>query len=251
MSSIFRVILLVLVLCWPYLVMSGGQEVQVAKRPQELRMASPDPFHPDLTAKDRQIWKSVLHWSDECDERASFHTESSDGEYGLISTYPIGQNQFIVDVKCSKGMRHSEHFYYKLTAKEETIESQLLALEQYIYYPAENENFTDLEAPKREPKGEFVRFTDSLAYGVTLISKEITPKVILFDPRSSVLSCGLYTVYDVSGTLPKVSEFRAKIFCRPEETLPIEKWKSYPASQRAKWRVVPNPQRADWKTSKR
>ncbi|MBI5062506.1 MAG: hypothetical protein HZB87_03290, partial [Desulfatitalea sp.] len=172
-------------------------------------MPSPDRFHSDLTANDRLIWKTALNWPDGCDERAKFHTEKFDGEYGLISTYPIGGNQFIVDVECSKGMRHSEHFYYKVTATEETIESQLLTLEQCVYCPAENEDSMDLEAPKKDPKGEFVRFTDSLAYGVTLIPEEIAPKVILFDPHSSVLSCGLYTVYDVSGAFPKISEFRA------------------------------------------
>ncbi|MFZ1983297.1 MAG: DUF4087 domain-containing protein, partial [Desulfatitalea sp.] len=212
-------------------------------------MENPDPFHSDLTAEDRRLCKSLLNWNDECDERAKFHTESLDGAYGLILTYPIAQNQFIIDVECSRGMRHSEHFYYKVTAKEETIESQLLTLEQYAYYPVENEDNMDLKAPKRDPKGEFVRFTDSLAYGVTLIPEEITPKVILFDPHSSVLSCGLYTAYDVSGVSPKVSEFRAKIFCRPEEDLPIEKWKPYSDQERAKWRVVPNSQREDWKSS--
>ncbi len=242
-----KILMFLLILCCPQYL--WAREVQVTERPEGLRMETADPFHPHLSARDRLLWKSVLKWPDECDARASFVTESNDGEYGLISTYPIGKNEFIVDVECAKGMRHSEHFYYKVTATEESIESQLLALEQYAYYPAESGGSMDLEAPKRDPKGEFVRFMDSLAYGITLIPKEITPKVILFDPHSSVLSCGLYTVYDVSGALPKVSEFRAKIFCRPEEALPIEKWKRYTAQERAKWRVVPNSQREDWKSS--
>jgi hypothetical protein len=104
-----------------------------------------------------------------------------------------------------------------------------------------------VEEPKQEPKGEFVRFTDSLTYGLTQIPDKTAPLLILERRYRAMGGCGLYTVYDVSGDCPKVIEFRAKLFCSPESPGP-EQWKLYPARQRAQWRVGPNPQRKDWKT---
>jgi hypothetical protein len=173
---------------------------------------------------------------------------------GWIFTFPIGDQQYIVDIQCYSTMRQSEHLYYKIWVNKDNIESRLLVLEQYEYWPADDEesDWPDdwLEKPnfQPEPKGQFVRFTDSLAYGLTCYPTPTTKELTLFREYRGAGGCGLNTVYDVSGDSPKVKEFRARVFCTPESP-PIETWKRYPARQRAKWRVVPNPLREEWKSS--
>ena len=193
-------------------------------------------------------WKSVLNWCDECDERAKPFTQSDEGQYGGIFVIPIGAKQYIVDIQCYMTMHQCEHIYYKVTEHADTIESRLLVLEQYYYIFAEDSLTYGIEEPKNDPKGEFVRLTDSLAYGITF-PPEIEAPLLTVERRYRLSGgCGLSTVYDVSGDCPKVIEFRAKLFCSPESPGP-KQWKLYTAKQRARWRIVPNPQRKDWKPS--
>ncbi|MFZ1982784.1 MAG: DUF4087 domain-containing protein [Desulfatitalea sp.] len=219
--------------------MACGSERHIAKKPEGLRMESPDPYNPYLSIKDRELWKSVLNWCDECDERARLPND--DSRHGGIFIYPIGDKQYIVDIYCEMGMHDSENLYYKIWVNKDNIESRLLILEQYDYYPANGVKVT-----KNEPEGEFVRFSDSLSWGSTLYFPKKCRNILILDQVSG--GCGFYTVYDVSGDSPKVKELRANIFCSPESP-PVEKWKRYPARQRAKWRVVHNPQREYWKSS--
>lgn len=248
MFALFRFIAIMAIVCLPFRLMACGSDLQVAKKPEGLRMKGPDQFHPDLTYRDRQLWKSVLHWEDECDERARPATQDDDGDHGWINIYPIGGRQYVADIQCAKSMQNSEHLYYKITEKKDTIESRLLILEQYEYRSSKSEDAAAMEEPKGAPQGEFVRFTDSLAYGILCLPANNIPELILLRQFRGSGGCGLYTVYDVSDDCAKVKEFRAKTFCSVESP-PIEKWKRYPASQRAKWRVVPNGQREEWKSS--
>lgn len=244
MLTLFRIMLILLIICLPLPLMACGPDTQIVNKPEGLRKDNPDPTLTDLTAKDRQKWKSVLNWCDECDERAKY-TESYEGRFGGIFIYPIGDNQYIVDIYCLMAAYSGEHIYYKVTERANTIESRLLILEQFDH--AEYSDDTSVQGIK-DPKGEFVRFTDSLSWGVTIIPKNNQKQLIIERPFRGKGGCGLYTVYDVSGDCHKVVEFRAKVECT-EDFPSSEKWKSYSAEQRSKWRIVPNPLREDWKPS--
>jgi hypothetical protein len=249
MFAMFRTVLFLLVVYLPLPLIACGPEVQIVKKPEGLRKINRvGPNDLDLTAQDRLKWKSVLNWCDECDDRARPFTESFGGRHGGISVIPIGNKQYIVDVNCHMTTFQSEHIYYKVFEHTEIIESRLLMLDQYYFNFDEGADASGIEEPKNDPKGEFVRFTDSLTYGLTDISDKTAPLLIVEKRYRGAGGCGLYTVYDVSGDYPKVIEFRAKLFCSPESPMP-EEWRLYPAEQRATWRVVPNPQREDWKLS--
>ncbi len=248
MFALFKVVLFLWIIYLPLPLMACGPKVQFAKKPEGLRKENPDPAHPYLTTSDRLKWKSVLNWCDECDERARPFTESNKKMYGRIFVEPIGGNQYIVDIQCYSTMRQSEHIYYKVTEHSDTIESQLLILEQFDYLPAEGEIGSGIEEPTEDPKGEFIRFHDSLIYGLTVIPGHNQKQLIVEREYRGVGGCGLYTVYDVSGDCPKVVDFRARPYCSAN-IVPLEKWKSYPPDERAKWRVVPNPLRKNWKSS--
>jgi hypothetical protein len=249
MLEIFRMILIVLlILESPLPLMACGPDVRIVKKPEGLRYQNPDPSNPDLNTQDRLKWKTVLNWCDECDERAKPLTQSYDGIDGGILTYPIGSNQYIVDIQCYSTMQQCEHLYYKVTEHAGTIKSRLLVLEQFYFFPAKGSATDGIVEPENDPQGEFVRFTDSLTYGLTEIPDKSVPLLVMERRYRGVGGCGLYTVYDVSGDCPKVIEFRAKLFCSTESPMP-EEWKLYPAGQRAKWRVAPNPQREDWEPS--
>jgi hypothetical protein len=248
MFKVFRMITMLLILYFPLPLMACGPEIRIVKKPEGLRYENPDPTHPDLTTQDRLKWKSVLNWCDECDERAKPFTQSDEGQYGGIFVIPIGSNQYIVDIQCRMTMHSCEHIYYKVTENADTIKSRLLTIEQYYFIPAKGSITDGIKEPKNDPKGEFVRFTDSLTYGITFPPQKKEPVLTVERRYRAAGGCGLSTVYDVSGDCPKVVEFRAKLFCSPESPMP-EQWKLYPAKQRTKWRVVPNPQRKDWKAS--
>lgn len=240
MFALFRlVIIFLLVVNFPLPLLAGGTEANTRK-PEGLKKTDITTCK-NLTTRDRIKWKSVLNWCDECDERAKPFTQSNGGRNGGIFIYPIGDNQYIVDIKCYMTMQQSEHIYYKITEHENTIESRLLILEQF--YHAEF-NGGVVEGVK-DPKGEFVRYTDSLTYGLTQIPKKGAPLLIVEKRYVGAGGCGIFTAYDVSDDFPEVIEFRARVFCG-SNPLPPEQWKSYPPEQRAGWRVVPNPLREDW-----
>lgn len=244
MFTPFRIVLILLIIHLPLPLMACGPVTQIVKKPEGLRKDNPDPTHTDLTAKDRQKWKSVLNWCDECDERAKY-TESYEGRFGGIFIYPIGDNQYIVDIYCLMAAYSGEHIYYKVTEHADTIESQLLILEQFDHAEHGDDS---LGQEIKDPKGTFLRFTDSLSWGVTVIPEKNQKQLIIERKYRGPGGCGLYTVYDISGDCPKIIDFRANIECTADFP-PPEKWKSYPAEQRAQWRIVPNPQRDDWKPS--
>ena len=124
MFRLFRIILVLLVLLLPLPLMACGPEVHIVKKPKGLRNENPDPFHPYMNAQDRLKWKSVLNWCDECDERSRLYLErfgQDDGTNGGVFIYPIGHNQYIVDIQCEMSMQQSEHIYYKVTEHADTV----------------------------------------------------------------------------------------------------------------------------------
>jgi hypothetical protein len=239
--------IILLLISFPFPLIACGSDVLIVKKPADWTAIKPYPAYPFLTAKDRMRWKSVLHWCDECDERAKPYLESTDGRNGGIFIYPLGANQYLVDIWCHTTMRQSEHIYYKVTEHNDTIESRLLILEQF--YHAQYGDDTSVQGVK-DPDGELVRFTDALTYGQTLFypDQPILPRLLVKKEFIGTGTCGLYTVYDISGDCPKVLEFRSNLSCTPDAP-PEDKWNLYPAAQRAKWRVVPNPLRKDWEHS--
>ena len=56
-------------------------------------------------------------------------------------------------------MHQSEHLYYKIIERADTIESRLLILEQFYHAEYGNKKFVP---EVKDPKGEFVRCTYSL-----------------------------------------------------------------------------------------
>jgi hypothetical protein len=256
MNPILRMLvvcLIALIVCWPDTAPASacGSDVQIVKKPEGLRKTNPGPSR-FLTAKDREMWRSVLNWPDECEQRSRFFRDREGGwVHEGIFIYPIGENNYIVDVHCTMTDRESEHIYYKMTEHTDTIESRVLILEQFYYVFAPGGK-SDLELEgKADRKGEYIRFKDCLTYGHTL-----SPWEGPFEPRLEVKKeyiragvCGLYTIYDVSGDCAEVTEFRANLRCHPDAAAIPEEWELIPAETRAKWREAPNPYREGWKSS--
>ena len=119
-------------------------------------------------------------------------------------------------------------------------------LEQYSFAFGKGAVTDVIEEPKEDPKGEFIRFTDTLAYGHTVIPFKNSYRFAVMKEYRGMGGCGLYTVYDVSSNIPYIVEFRAKLDRSQESPMPDE-WKLYPADQRAKWEIAANPLREDWK----
>ena len=246
MLSTLRFVAVVVIVLFPFSLLADEAAVHIDKKPPGLRISVPDK-DPELTVSDRLLWKSILHWCDECEERSKPSSEYFDEHHGKIYTYPLNKTQYIVDVECAGSMQQSEHIYYKVTEHPETIESRLLPLEQF-YFIMDTESPDDGELdPYKEwvQKGEFIRYTDPLIYGSTEVDQK--KKLLIVEKRyRGVGGCGLLTKYDISGDRPKVVEFRGKTYCSANY-VPPKKWKLYPAKQRAKWRLAPNPLREDWK----
>ena len=131
MLLMLRILLLIVLLALPAI--ASDYVVYVEKKPVGLRKSNPN--NDDLTVQDRKLWKSVLHWCDECDERAKRYMErwgDFDESHGGIYIYPLTASDYLVDIQCSMSMQQSEHIYYKVTERPESIESRLLPLEQFF-----------------------------------------------------------------------------------------------------------------------
>jgi hypothetical protein len=256
MNRILRtlvVCLICLIVCWPDTAPASacGSDVQIVKKPEGLRKTNPGPSK-YLMANDREMWRTVLNWPDECEQRRGPALDSESGwMHAGIFIYPIGENNYIVDVHCTMADRQNEHIYYKITEHADTIESRLLILEQF-YYVFAPEGKSDLELEgKFDPEGEYIRFKDSLTYGHTLSPWEGPFEPLLKVKKEYIRAgaCGLYTIYDVSGDCAEVIEFRANLRCHPDTLAIHQEWELIPAETRAKWREAPNPLRQTWKSS--
>jgi hypothetical protein len=247
--SVLRIVSVLSIVCLPYASMAAcDSPVHVEKKPVGLKTASPLEPRYDLTVEDRLLWRSVLRWCDECEERSKPAPEHTDQRRGDIVVYALKEGQYIVAVGCAMSMQQGELIFYKVTDHGDTIESRLLPLEQFYF-------ISDVKQPDHGPratvyqefeqKGRFIRFTDPLIYGITRVDKEKNQLVIEKRYRG-MGGCGLLTIYDVSGDCPKVVEFRGKTYCSANY-VPPDKWKLYPAKVRAKWRIASNPLRKDWK----
>lgn len=248
MLLILRALIFVIFILHPLIIIAGEPVMHIEKRPAGLRKANPYESDPELTTQDRLLWKSVLHWCDECDERASRYTEEG---FGRIFVYPLSQNEYIVEVNCMLTMQQYEALFYKVTEHGDTIESQLLQFEQYEFLEHEDLGKVVTKSPQKGQymgtgeTGEFIRFKDGLTFGLPKFDQK--KKRLIIERRFiGVGGCGFVTEYDLDGNYPRIVEFRANIFCSAKY-MPPKKWKLYPAKQRAKWRQAPNPQREDWK----
>jgi hypothetical protein len=258
MNQLLRMLvvcLICLIVCWPDTASASasacGSDVQIVKKPGGLRKTNPGPSR-FLRAKDRELWRSVLNWPDECEQRSRAARDIEGGwMHEGIFIYPIGENNYIVDVECAMTDKQSEHIYYKITEHADTIESRLLILEQF-YYIFAPEGKSDLELEGTfDPEGEYIRFKDFLSYGQTPFfwDKPFKPRLTVEKRYIRAGGCGLLTIYDVSGDCAEVIEFRANLRCLWDTLALPQEWELIPAETRAKWREAPNPYREDWKSS--
>jgi hypothetical protein len=256
MNQILRtlvVCLICLIVCWPDTAPASacGSDVQIVKKPEGLRKTNPGPSR-FLTAKDREMWRSVLNWPDECEQRSRPALDREGGwHHEGIFIYPIGENNYIVDVQCAMSDQQSEHIYYKITEHADTIEIRLLILEQFYYKFAPGGD-SDLELEgKADRKGEYIRFKDYLTYGQTPFywDKPFKPRLTVEKRYIRAGGCGLLHIYDVSGDCAEVIEFRANLRCLLDTLASPDKWELIPAETRAKWREAPNPLRELWESS--
>lgn len=248
MLQILKILIFIILVLLPLPSMANDSMVNIEKKPAGLRKANPYKSDAELTAKDRLLWKSVLHWCDECDERARRYTEDGSGR---VFVYPLSDMEYIVEVDCMLTMQQYEALFYKVKERNDTIESRLLQLQQYEFIEHEDAG-DNIDKKSKKGKsggmkdgGEYIAFKDALTFGLPG-----------FDQKNNRLSierrfvgtggCGFVTTFDVSGERPKIVEFRANVICS-DKYVPPKKWKLYPAKQRAKWRLAPNPQREDWK----
>jgi hypothetical protein len=247
------VCLICLIVCWPDTAPASacGPDVQIVRKPEGLRKTNPGPSR-FLTAKDREMWRSVLNWPDECEQRSRpFRDREGGWIHEGIFIYPIGENNYIVDVHCTMTDRESEHIYYKITEHADTIESRLLILEQFYYiFTPGGKSDLELEG-KADRKGEYIRFKDCLTYGHSAFPRKepFLPLLRIEKDYIRQSGCGLLTIYDVSGDCAEVIEFRANLRCLWDTLASPDKWELIPAETRAKWREAPNPYREDWKSS--
>jgi hypothetical protein len=139
MWSIVRIIVFLLIVSLHFPSIACDTVVRAEKKPQSLRTTGPDGGR-QLTFQDRLLWRSVLGWCDECEERATPPPEYFDKDYGHVFILPLTDTEYIVDVFCARAAYQSEHLYYKVKEHADTIEIRLLRLEQFHFIPDPNDD---------------------------------------------------------------------------------------------------------------
>jgi hypothetical protein len=164
MWSIARTIVFLLILSFPFPSIACDSIVRMENKPEVLRKANPNKST-QLTFQDRLLWRSVLQWCDECEQRATPPPEYFNKYYGHIFIYPLTRTEYIVDVQCAPAAYQSKHLYYKVKERADTIEIRLLRLEQFHFIPDPNDDASSRAKnvyQEVKEKGEFIRFTDPL-----------------------------------------------------------------------------------------
>jgi hypothetical protein len=153
--------------------------------------------------EDRKTWRTVLKWSDDCEQAFDYPDKS----YGGLEFYPLAEKQYLVEVLCTGGayQGYQVYFFYDETKLP----------------PAANPLTFDSFESQDEKSLTKIQTTE--LWGLPTFN-ENTKELTVLNKFRGIGDCGLLATYEFRDGEPKLKELRAKLVCDGEGAETPEKW---------------------------
>ena len=182
---------------------SPVREAPTAQKPGH---ADLPPVTGQLSYQDRQAWRKIINWSNDCEE--AFDSTMSKEDAGL-EFYELGEGAYLVEVTCTLGAYQGFQNYSHLTLSGAQPVARTLTFPTY-----ESEDEGKLEKKETEELWGFPEFD--------LKRKRLT----IFNKFRGLGDCGALATYSFQDGAPKLVEVRAKLKCDGQGAEDPKQWKT-------------------------
>jgi hypothetical protein len=176
----------------------------VAGEPPEASQDKPPRKKTNLNQKDRQAWRKILKWSQECDDAYGDHGEDEAG----LRFYPLAARKYLVEVECEVAAYQSEMLYLLYDENASPARSRLLTFK--IYTGETEQSMKQIE-------------TGSLLGESAFDDQRKT--LTVFYRLSRLGACGTVATYSFPRGVPMLTDFRVKFTCDGEGEEDKSSWK--------------------------
>jgi hypothetical protein len=190
-----RLALLLFVLLIPLVGLAGVSDMERRARAYESPEQTQDKVphkKTRLTYADRQAWREILKWSQECE--ADFGDHGAD--YAGLEFYKLTPGRYLVEVECEIAAYQSVKFYLLYDENVSPARSKFLT---FKIYSGENE------------RSMIQTKTDALLGVSTFNHKQKT--LTIFSKLSRFGDCGSIATYSFRSGEPVLTDFRIKLNC--------------------------------------
>ena len=176
----------------------------VAGKPPGASQDKPPRKKTNLNQKDRQAWRKILKWSQECDDAYGDHGEDAAG----LRFYQLAARKYLVEVECEVAAYQSDMLYLLYDESASPARSKLLTFK--IYTGETEQSMKQIE-------------TGSLLGESAFDDQRKT--LTVFYRLSRLGACGTVATYSFPRDEPVLTDFRVKFTCDGEGEEDKSRWK--------------------------
>jgi len=156
---------------------------------------------------DRQYWRNILKWPDEC-ESAFHYPDSVSG----IDIYREGKDEFVVQVMCTMGSYQGRQNFFHLSVANEKVKAVMLAFSMYEI-----------------SNGHAVLKEDVSEVSGNVLNQSTPKRFIILNRYSGYGQCGILTTYRIEDGNVRALSLRAQPDCElADGSRNPELWPEYP-----------------------
>ena len=159
----------------------------------------------------------------------------------MIDFHTVDATRFVVQVVCSTGLYQGDQVFFRIEEREGALTPTLLQFPQVAYVEPPANSSDDTSSRRGADQHAFVRYDDTLVSGSILLDQGNGTLVNLHRFRG-IGGCGMRFIYDLTTSVPRIVEFRARVDCTTD-VVPPEQWRAYSPQEIEGWPRGRNPDR--------
>ena len=174
----------------------------VAQDAAGLASASQTPMQTFLASQDREAWRKLLQWPDDCEQAFAYPDKSFSG----LAFYPIAKQQTIVQVICTLGAYQGYQLYYLLDADQGPNPQPLV-----------------FETREAQQQNAWTKMQTQELWGLPSFDKK-TKTLKILNKFRGLGDCGVLATYQFINAKPILTALRGKSACDGKGADKPERW---------------------------
>ncbi|HEX8472420.1 MAG TPA: DUF1176 domain-containing protein [Pyrinomonadaceae bacterium] len=166
------------------------------------------PKKTDPTAEDRQAWRKILKWPDDCEESYAATFGAGDGKIVGLEFYELEEKKYLVEVLCASGAYQGSQVYAFLDETKSPPSGKLLTFQTY-----ESQEEDKLDKIETQELWGLATFDDK------------TKRLSVLNKFRGPGDCGSLATFGFADGVAELKEFRAKTKCDGKGAGNPEAWK--------------------------
>lgn len=176
----------------------------VAGRPTKASQNKPPRKKTNLTYADRQAWRKILKWPQDCDD--AFRNQGED--YAGVNFYRLAARKYLVEVECEVAAYQSVRLYLLYDESTSPARSKPLTFKSYSGETEDSLKETQQESLLGESTFDNRRKTLTVLYKLSRLG-----------------DCGSLATYSFRSGTPVLIDYREKFTCDNEDTGDHSHWR--------------------------